>query len=570
MIFFRHSAYLLFCLFLWSCRLKQSQGPSVTEIVPIGNGVFRGGVLRLNETEGIKSLHPAYVKEFAEYRAASQIYQGLVRLDPKDLSIQPCLAEAWSISENQLEYTFSIRKNVLFYSFGKTPQILTAQHVEACFKSIFSKPSPGHSKIAEHLILGASSFKTPSNSKVDGIGIYAIDKSTLKIKLKTPNNAFLYMLTNPTFWIYNEFMTDELMNMPAGTGPFYLQEQNEDYLLMGANEVYWEKDQMGEKLPYLTQVKVSFEKNKQKELNAFREGRLDMIYKLPLDQIDEAILELQEVIEQDGNIHYTAQSSPTVVTQLCGFNLRMDGMFHDVRVRRAFNLAIDRNALANYVLKGDVGVAIYGIIPPIYKDYDNGEVKGFLFDVEEARRLMKEAGYSNGQNVPEITLLTQQKSKKSKFVAYQVADMLRENLNIPIIVKEYPNDDDYLKARQEPNTIWQLSWFADYPDPENYLWLFTREYAQENAYFNYQNPTFDSIYQVGIKTRDKYEKQDALARAEQILIDDAVFIPLFYDEVTRLLNRRVKNLPINPMEYRDLSRTFVTREAKSFVYETPD
>lgn len=552
---------LLFLFLISSCDWKERLNSPKSQILPLKNGIFRGGVLRLNETEGIKTLKPLSIEGFPAFRAGAQIYQGLVGLDAGTLVVKPLLAERWEISDNQLEYTFFLHPEAQFYCPGKEPQKLTAQHVADCFKKACLKSeNPLFFSLSGYLLKGTTLFSNNDNLQAEHPGIQIINEHTIKLVLEKPNNTFLSMLTHPVFWVYNMKMTDETLNMPAGTGPFYLQEHKEQYLLMSKNPEYWEKDEQDQALPYLDHIKVSFEKNKQKELNTFREGGLDVIYKVPLDQIDEAVFDLTEVIEQDGNIHYTAQSSPTLVTQMCGFNMQTE-VFQDIRVRRAFNLAIDRNTLAAYTLKGDANVATYSVVPPVFKDYTSTAIKGFSYQLEEAKQLLAQAGYPNGQKFPTLTLSTQQMSQKSKFVSYQVAKMLRENLNITVEVNELSSTNYHIDMKRENIDFWQLGWFSDYPDPESFLQIFTSAHAGKGGYLGYSNATFDSLYQRGVRAKDKSSRVRLFNQAEQFLIDQAVFMPLFYDEITRLINHRVKNLPINPMEYRDLRRVYVVREA---------
>ncbi len=123
------------------------------------------------------------------------------------------------------------------------------------------------------------------------------------------------------------------------------------------------------------------------------------------------------------------------------------------------------------------------------------------------------------------------------------------------------------KSESGDAKIFRTGWIADYPDPENFLNLFYGGHVpasmDERSSINktrYQSSTYDSLFQEGLRTIDREKRMKLFRKADQQAMDDAVVIPLYYEEAMRLIKPDVKNFPQNPMERRDFTRVYFSKE----------
>lgn len=555
---------LMGCLiFLHACKDQNPVFFSKKSLEKLSNGKYRGGTLRINEADEVMSMHPLKIQNLVEKRIASQMYQGLVNIDVKTLQIIPCLASSWKISDDGKVYTFTLRQDVFFHALEDENAIkMEMSHVVQCIKKVcmIPKQDPLFYLVGD-LILGADDFRAEEDIQSKLSGLHVVNDSVFTITLQKPNYLFLEMLSHPVFWIYHPDQKISTTNVNLGTGPFYLQEKTDEYALMKANTLYWQRDEQGNALPYLARIKVWFEKDRLKEFNDFKEGKLDLIYKVPIQEIGEAILDLNEVIEKDGNIHYDLFVSPAMATQYYGFNCQF-GPFKDVRVRRAMNYAIDRDVIAKYALQGDARTAINGMVPPGFPQYNTTEIRGYVYDTLKAQELLRQAGFPKGHGFPRVSLYVNENNSRIAMLASLVTKMWKDHLGIYVhIVKKNPIElEQSIRSRAAP--LWRSGWAADYASAENFLRLFLPSSSAYTNDFNYTNSAFDSLYRLAISTKDMQQRDAYLMQADQLLMDQAVFIPLYYDEVTILKHRRVKDFVINPMDYRDWARIYVNRKAE--------
>lgn len=546
---------------------------NIHEVKEVEGGKYTGGVLRLNESGSFRSLFPLQITESQSVRIAGQVYEGLVKLNPNDLTISPCLAKRWEISNDAKTYTFVLRKDVYFHDHklfkGGKGRKLTAYDVAFAFKNICS---PGLDNkmfwLFENKLKGANEYykkvqEDASNADLDIAGIRALNDTILELELNYPFSGFLNVLSHPGCWIYPKELSkasiDKKRFVCVGTGPFVLEKFDfEASCVLNKNPKYWGLDENENTLPYLNQVKIFFLEDKKKELEMFRNGQLDMVYTLPLEYLNRAVSDLEGAIEGE-NIPSEVQVISSMITQFYGFS-HDNEVFQNKYVRLAFNYAIDRSAISKYVLLGDARPASYGIVPPVFKGYPYDEVEGYYYDPELAKEYMKKAGYPNGKNFPFITLYVNTGGKNNKLIAGNITKMLHDVLNIDVEIVMLPFAELVTSVEKGKIAFWRSAWAADYPDPENFLHLLYNDPLNENKLnlYDFHNSTFDSLIQLGLQTIDQTKRYHYYAQAEQVAINEGAIMPIYYDEITRLISKRVQNFPPNAIEYRDLSRVYVT------------
>jgi oligopeptide transport system substrate-binding protein len=532
-------------------------------------GVKYGGVFRENETEYFRSLYPQNITEVVGHRIVNQVYEGLVKLNQQDLSIEPLIAKSWTVNDSATRFTFTLRKGVYYhndacFADGKGREV-KAQDFVYCFR-LMCKPSSSNQGfwLFDGVVEGASAIfkmhekKEKAADEAD-FGVKALNDTTLEITLEKPFAALLYRLAMPfcsvfpkeAFDRYGEQMRDKCV----GTGPFVVKKVLQDEgVYLNRNEQYWGTDEYGNQLPYLDGIKFSFIKEEKIEMLEFRKQNLEMKYRLPLDAIT-------EILDNSGNLigeykKFELQKVTEFSLQYYGF-LHTDKIFGNAHVRRAFCYAIDRARIVDYTVKGEGVPAFNGIVPIGMAGFDNAAVKGFTFDVAKAREELKLAGYADGKGFPKTTLQINSGGGRNEKLAEAITAMLKENLNIDVVITQLPFAQHLENYETGKVNFWRAGWQADYPDPENFLNLCYGKHVPasltEKAYLNayrYKNPAYDKLFEQALSTTDFEKRNKLYQQLDQMAIDDAVMMPIYYNINRRLIQPYVKNFPANGMEYR--------------------
>lgn len=565
---------ILTAILLAGCKSSVSTND---QLRPAEGGKYYGGTLRYNEEEFLKSLYPLNVTEVTGHRITEQIYEGLVSFNQKTLAIEPSLATRWDVNSDGTEYTFHLRTDVYFHDDPCFPdgkgRKLTAQDVKYCFDRIcYNNPADNQGFwIFKDVVKGANEYNEATGNKqipAEGVeGVKVINDSTISVALYEPFSVFLSRLGLIFAKIYPKEAVDtyggEMRIKCVGTGPYKLKLMRENEVtFLTRNENYWRKDEHGNQLPYIDHIKVTYIKEKRAELLSFKQGNIDFLYRFPLDMVD-------EILNPDGTLkdefrQYQLQSAPVMAFQYYGF-LNIHSIFKDKRIRQAFCYAIDREKLCTYTLRNSGFPAKYGMVPPGTGTYDAALVKGYDFNPEKARALMAEAGYPDGKGFPKITLQLNSGGGRNSQVAEAIQKMLGEVLSIKVELLTVPWAQHTEAVESAKAAFWRLGWVADYPEAENFLNLFLSKYVPadptEKTYINsyrYVNKEFDRVLEKALRTIDDKERNRLYAEADQIAVNDAPVLPLFYDKDHRLLQPNVNDFFQNAMEYRDYSSVYFT------------
>ncbi len=570
---------LLFATFTVACGGSEDsddQGGDPNVLTKVEGGKYKGGVLKLNSIEDYTSLFPASINDVYSTHVASLGYEGLLKLNQSTLEPMPCLAERFDIDKSKKVYTFHLRKGVVFhdddcFADGKGREV-TAKDFKYCFEYLCSnhKENKWPTLLVERLVGGQAYF----NGKAKAVkGIKVVDTYTLELTLVNAYSNFPSALSILAAAVYPEEAIDKygydgMVNHIVGTGPFIVKEvTNGKSARFVKHKNYWGLDEFGNKLPFLSEVTFTFIKDKHEELKSFHDGDLDVLWGIPVEEIPNIMGTLDEA-KEGKNREFVLQSINSLNVQYYGF-LQTSEIFGNKKVRQAFNYAIDRDSLVNYVLLGEGDVAYHGFVPPL-PGYPTETVKGFEFDLKRAQKLMAEAGYPGGKEFPEVTLHFNPSGGINKKIGDALTGMLNENLGINISMNKMPMPELHPKAERAELDFWRFGWIADYPSPDNFLYMFRGKNiiegkAESINYFRYNNPKFDEIFDRAMKEIDEEKRMKLYAQCDQLLIDDAVIMPLFFNSGIRLVHPELKNFPINQMEYRDLSIVYFIEKKKSKV-----
>ena len=576
--FFGSVACLL--IFIMACGIGKRN--PLEDVVKIKGDLYKGGTFKYNEPESFKTIFPHNITEVIGSRIAIQLYEGLVTLNSQSLSVEPCLAERWEIdsSTQNTVYTFYLRENVRFHDNpcfkDGNGRVVLASDFKYCFdKACEANPDNQSAWLFKNKVVGANDYYNESlkNNLLKGgvSGIVADDKNnTLSITLTKPIGSFLQMLAMPNAAVFPKEALDmygqDLRINSVGTGPFILKPENikeEEKIILTKNESYWDADTAGNALPYLNSIEISFVNEQKLALLEFKKGELDLLYKIAPEMYDNVIKKSKNGMKslRPDYSAFKLQRSPILAIDYLGFQHKHE-VFSNINVRKAFNYAVDRKKIVENVLNG-VGIrGRYGIVPPAIADYNAKKVDGFRYSPDKAKKHLAEAGFPEGNAFPETTLQINTGGGINRQVAQAVKKMLEENLNIKINIQELAWPQHLDKLERGVAGFFRTGWIADYSDPENFFNLFLSEHIPAEGEKNYLNSTryesqkYDSLYYDALSSYEKIDRYERYLKIDQMIIDDAIIMPLYYKEDYRLLQPYVKNFYQNPMEYRKFKEVF--------------
>ena len=504
--------------------------------------VFDPQVFHYNQASGIASLDPAFARDQSGIWACNQLYNSLLQLDDS-LHITPCIARRWDISDDGLSYTFHLRGDIWF-------------HPDACFKDSTRRLT------AADVVYSFSRIRSPRTAspgawifhgRIDTIEPFtATDDTTFVLRLSTPFLPMLGILTMQYCSIIPheavELYGPDFRSHPVGTGPFRLRLWREgSALILVRHEQYFEREGE-EQLPHIKGVRISFINNKKTEFVSFRQGKLDFISGIDASFQDEVIDENGE-LKKELSSSFDLSKSPYLNTEYLGFLMKSDpdNVLADKRIRQAINYGFDRGELIHYLRNGIGRAAGSGFTPPGLPSYDE-QIIGYHYDVEKARALLRTAGHENGAGLPEITLYTNDTYKEMGLLLSKQLDKIGIRLKVevtePAILREWMS--------QGKVAFFRGSWIADYPDAESYFTVFYSKNSSPPNYTHFSDPDYDRIYEKSLTEKDETARYALYHQLEQIIIDQAPIVPLYYDEVLRFTQKRVHGLHPNGLNLLNL------------------
>ena len=521
--------FLLFLVPIYSCQDKTT---------------FQNkNIFRYNESKGIATLDPAFAKTQVLIWPTNQIYNGLVQMD-NNLTIKPCIAKKWIITNSGKTYQFIIRDDVYFHDHkifknGKGRK-LTANDFEYSLNRVINPKTASP---------GSWIFNNVENK-----GIKAINDTILQIQLKNPFPAFLGLLSmqycSAVPFEIVEFYGNDFRNNPVGTGPFQFKIWKEgEKLVLVKNPKYFEKDRLGYSLPYLDAISIRFINDKQSEFLEFLKGNIDFISGLNPTNKD-------ELITKNGNLNpkYRDQlkmlRQPYLNTEYLAFLLDSSKINNksspvlNKKIRQAINYGFDREKMMKY-LRNSIGTpALNGFIPKGLPPFSEDFI-GFNYNPGKTRELLIEAGFPNGKGLQPITLTTT--SDYLDLCEYIQQQLAQFGIEIIIDVNTGATFRDMVANSKLE--FFRGSWIADYPDAENYLALFySKNFSPAGPnYAHYLNKDYDKTYEQAMLEVNDSIRNCLYNKMNHMIINDAVIVPLYYDEVMRFVKNNISGFESNPM-----------------------
>jgi ABC-type transport system substrate-binding protein len=452
------------------------------------------------------------------------VFSGLVTLD-LHLQVQPDLAAGWQISEDGTLYTFFLRRNALFHD-GRP---VTAEDVVFSWQRAAS-PATGSDTAQTYLgdIVGVTEMLRGEADTIRGLRV--VDDYTLEVRIDAPKAYFLAKLTYPVAFVVdqNNVEQNSWERRPNGSGPFILARWEDDELIVlnRFNAFYLQP-------VALTQVVIQMGAGI--PLSLYETGEIDLVGVggSTLDRV------------QDPNNPLSAElrTGVSMCTTYIGLN-NAEPPFDDVRVRQAFNYAVDKELLITTLFDGDALPAT-GILPPGMPGY-SGAAAGYPFNPERARALLAEAGYPEGQGFPEVTFTSSGYDDPGAFVS-AVITMWQDNLGVtvqPLLLEPFLYYDE-LYAGNTGN-IFSSGWCADYPDPENFLDVLFHSGSRQNL-GQYHNPEVDALLQQARVEEDVAARMALYRTIEEREVSDAPVVLVSHDLSAVLVKPYLRAYSLTPI-----------------------
>jgi peptide/nickel transport system substrate-binding protein len=328
-------------------------------------------------------------------------------------------------------------------------------------------------------------------------------------------------------------------------------------LIMLKNENYFEKDSVGNRLPYLDAIKTTFYDNKATEFLLFRQKQLDFINDIDASFKDEVLTKKGELRKEwKGKI--ILSKHPYLNTEYLGIlvdpnnELVKNSPLRLLAIRQAINYGFDREKMMMY-LRNSIGIpAESGFVPAGLPSFDSSLVKGYHFDPVKARQLVVQAGYGGRKEAPPIKLLTIPiYADLASFIAREL-----EDIGLKVEVEAVQKSFLLEQTAKSQALFFRGSWIADYPDAENYLSCFYSENPAPPNYTRYKNNEFDALYKQALQEKNDSLRNHIYQRMDQLIIQDAPVVPLWYDEVIRLVDPELRNFTPNGLNLLELRRVF--------------
>ncbi len=499
------------------------------------------GELRLVGPDPI-TLDPACASDAGSAEYIVEVFSGLVSFD-KNLQIVPDLAESLpDISDDGTVYTFSLRHPVMFHDGSRQ---VTANDVKFSMERSLN-PDTLSTVGTVYLddIVGAKEFAEGQADEVSGIKV--VGDFTLEITIDAPKSYFLAKLTYPTSYVVDQrevagstcFSGSEWTRHPNGTGPFKLEEwQLSQRLVLVANEdTYLDPKPSLAKVTYL-----------------LAGSPLVMYENDEIDITGVGINDIERIRDPKQPLNAEFSESPSLDTSYIGFNTK-EPPFDNPKVRQAFAMALDKELLAQVVLK-DLVIPADGILPPGMPGF-NEDLEGIPFDPEGGRALLDEVGGPSA--LGDITLLTSGRGASVGPILEAIIALWEENLGVTVEV----NQEEFglfLRDLDEGNfQMFDLGWIADYVDPQNFLDI--KFYSKSaNNETGYSSSKVDALLEEARTEQDEAKRIQLYQQAEEIIVEDAPWIPLYHGKSNALIKPYVKDYFIAPFVIPNLRYASLTR-----------
>jgi oligopeptide transport system substrate-binding protein len=567
--------YHFFVLISIVSTLLSSCGSEETKQKNAIGGKLYGGEFKFMSSEKVVNLFSLSSVDIYAQRLNSQIYQPLLTLDLQSMVVVPSIAESYVVSEDAKTFTFKIRKGIKFHDddcfYGKGRE-LTVEDVKFTLEMACSGLKVNKmSYLLVNRIEGARNFYSNSKNSLpkSGVsGIRIVNDSTLEIKLNESFIGFDKVLTHTNLGIFPHEAYEKygrnIAKHPVGTGPFMLEKMDASGVILKRNDNFWKKDEFGNQLPFLDRVIMIYAKDKKSELLAFRTKEIDLVLEIPVEEIENILGSLQDA-QAGKNVKHKVESKSSMSMNYVAFACQSNE-FKNPEVRKAFNLAINRNEIVEKWLLGEGWAAQNGFVPKL-DNYPYEKINGDRQNVSKAKALLAKAGYPEGKGFPGLYFYVNAiEGSAPHKMCMGVAAQIKQNLGIDLKIKLCSFEERERAIISGKAKIWRSGWIADYPDAENFLSLFYSGSIKDNATsvnaFKFHDKAYDALFEKAIKELDETKRNALFANCDQMIVDEAAVMPIMTDDFMVMINARIRDFQTNSMENLDFSAIYIKEPRK--------
>jgi oligopeptide transport system substrate-binding protein len=483
-----------------------------------------GGAYRRPLANDPATLDPARQRDIYGIAVDQQLFDGLVEFD-QTLRIMPALAQFWIASRDGLTWTFTLRKGVKFHH-GRE---MTADDVVYSFTRLLDPRVRSGGADLFMNIQGATEFREGRARQVTGLT--AVDRYTVRVTLTEAPVPFVSILAVGQAKIVPRELVEEqgeaFGTQPVGTGPFrFVRWERGKEIVLAANADYFDGPPKLARLVF----RVFAGERREGAFAEFQAGTLEDSW-IPTRDYRQII----------AGQTYQYFRRPIFNLRHYGFNTRMKP-FDDRRVRQAILHAVDREAMVSEIWLGRHTLA-RGILPPGTLGF-NPKLKGYAYDPPRARELLAQAGYPGGRGLPPLTIWSSVRSEE----VLREHERIRKDLEAVGITAEFQYNPDwpsFSRAMQERRLpIFLRAWFADVPDPENFLAKLFHSSSPFN-YMGYASPAVDALLDKARAEPDLTRRVEIYRRAEEMILEDAPVVPVSHQTYERLFQPYVKGIEVS-------------------------
>jgi oligopeptide transport system substrate-binding protein len=490
-------------------------------------GPRQKGELRLFGADPI-TLDPACASDADSANYIVEIFSGLVTFDEK-LNIIGDIADHWDVSTDNMKYTFHLRTNVMFHDGSRR---VTADDFKYSMERAVNPDTQSDTgDVYLDDLAGVDEYITGNATEVSGIKV--VDPNTLELTLKAPDAVFLEKLTYPTAFVVDKNQVKDFGCFDSGwtlnangTGPFKLSSWNlgEKIVLEPNENFYLTPKPSLSKVTYLISGGSSYTMYQNDELDATGIGSIN----------------IDSVLDPSNPLNKEYHTSDNLDVFYIGFNVNKPPL-DDPDVRKALAMAIDKDFLSTDLLKG-LTVPATGIIPPGMPGH-NDALSGIKFDPTAARALLDQTGKRD--ELSSIKLLTSGQGAAPNDVIDAIIAMWQQNLGVTIEIQQEDFGLFLTDLRDAKQQMYSLGWIADYPDPQNFLEINFRSNSPNNQ-SGYSNSQVDALFDQADAELDPQRRLDLYQQAEQIIVNDEPWIPLYHEKASYLVKPNIQGFEVPP------------------------
>jgi len=497
-----------------------------------------GGVFRIYIHEPV-FLDPPNCYESEGIQVIRQVFDGLVKYDPKTLETVPAMAESWNISDDGLVYTFYLEKGVKFHS-GR--EVTAEDFVYSWTRAVLKENA---TILGYHLepIVG---YDECVEGTADTLaGVKALDDYTFEVTLKYNYGEFINTLGHVVFFPvakedieeYGDLYTEHI----NGNGPFkFVEWKHDQYIELVRNDDYW-----GDKA-YLDSAKFVIYADENTAFLDFKAGNLERA-DIPVGKVESTI--------SDPKWKDCVIIKPTLSVNYWGMIVHSEPFKDNLALREAICYAVDKQNMCEVLSEG-VHFPATGVVPEGIPGFQENAIE-YTYDPEKAKEKLVEAGYPDGEGLPTLSLGINIGAGHEIYAEAFQADLKEIGINIEI--GEYEWGTALEKMKKGEINFFRLGWLADYPIMDNFLFPLFYSTAYDN-YTQYNNPEVDELLLKARQTIDKEERIATYREVERMILKDAPCALVWFYGSRKIIQPYVKGFYLSGMEDYDLSKVWLENE----------